>query len=259
MSVGRRFLKRIRVARNLLRRRHDIVLDGVPTSCDPHNLTFWEAAAAETWEPETFAALRDLLKPSDVFMDLGAWIGPITLFAARRCKQVYAFEPDPTAYRYLIWNLELNAIDNVLPFNAGLTTEDGPRRMASFRDAMGDSQSSLLTPDKTGGREAMFFRFESWRALVKPPPIHVMKIDIEGSEFGLLPDIQPYLEEYRPALHLSTHAPYLPEAERVGAVEALFDALEGYGTVEDESGGRLTQPEARDRAVKDFCEFVIRR
>ncbi len=105
----------------------------------------------------------------------------------------------------------------------------------------------------------MFLRFESWRALVKPPPINVMKIDIEGSEFGLLPDIQPYLEEYRPALHLSTHAPYLPEAERAGAVGGLFDALEGYGTVDDESGGRLTSAEARDRAVKDFCEFVIRR
>lgn len=257
MSVTRRFLKRIRVARNLLRRRHDIILDGVPTSCDPHNLTFWEAAAAETWEPESFARLRELLKPAHVFADLGAWIGPITLFAARRCRQVYAFEPDTTAYRYLAWNLELNGLDNVLPFNLGLTTEDGPRRIASFRDGMGDSQSSLLAPDTSDGRDAMFLRFDTWLQLVKPPAIDVMKIDVEGSEFGLLTDIQGYLEEHRPALHLSTHAPYLPESERRVAVDALFDALRGYAGCSDESGSPLAPSEARDRALDGFHEFVF--
>ena len=39
-----------------------------------------------TWEPELLDALERLISPGDAILDIGAWVGPTSLFAASSAR-----------------------------------------------------------------------------------------------------------------------------------------------------------------------------
>jgi FkbM family methyltransferase len=79
-------------------------------------LLLWRAQTLFTKEPETTEWISKFL-PTDIFFDVGANIGVYTLFAARRCRQVFAFEPEASNYKVLNQNIRLNLLgDRVLAF-----------------------------------------------------------------------------------------------------------------------------------------------
>lgn len=228
-------------------------LRGLRLRVDPNHWRFWHKAARGQWEPETLRLLEEQLSAEKVVCDIGAWIGPTTMFAARRCRHVYCFEPDSTAYAELLRNLQLNQLDNVTPFNIALSAIDGLRSLASFGRLPGDSRTSLLAaPDAASSVRALGLSWARWLALARPPRIDFLKIDIEGGEFELVPSMAAYLAERRPLLLLSTHAPYLVPAERASMMRALSAALAGYRNCFDENRApvpreALLAPAATDR------------
>jgi FkbM family methyltransferase len=62
-----------------------------------------------TKEPETTEWISTF-SPTDIFFDIGANVGTYTLFAARRCRQVFAFEPEASNYKVLNKNICLNGL-----------------------------------------------------------------------------------------------------------------------------------------------------
>ena len=122
-------------------------IGGLSFKCDPYHIGFWRLAAKGVWEPHTFRILAKFLHPDSVYLDLGAWIGPTVIYAARKCAQVICFEPDMIAYQYLIWNIELNELRNVKPYNVALADQNAIMRMASFGGSLGDTMTSLLNAD----------------------------------------------------------------------------------------------------------------
>ena len=175
---------------------------GIPFLVDPYHISFWHATARGSWEPEVLESLDRFLNRDSVYLDVGAYIGPTVLFAARKCKKVYCFEPDPDAYEYLAWNLRLNRLRNVVPFCMALTTESGIRSMASPDGMLGTSKTSLLVESESLERiEVPCIGWSEWQRLFAPPQIDVIKVDIEGGEFELLPAMAPFLRANRP--HIS--------------------------------------------------------
>jgi len=235
-------------------------LRGKRLRVDPNHWRFWHKAARGQWEPETLTILESELEPGMVFCDIGAWIGPITLLAARRCQQVYCFEPDATAYAELLGNLRLNRIANATPFNIALGASEGLRTLASFGRMPGDSRTSLLaTPDDASRVQALCLSWNRWLQLVRPERIDFIKVDIEGGEFELLPSMTAYLAEQRPRLLLSTHAPYLAASERVTAMDALIGALATYRNCFDERRRPLRLETLREAiATERFRSFYFR-
>ena len=71
---------------------------------------FWKLVGTGGWEKDTFEVLRFFLegRPTDSYVDFGAWIGPTALYAAHYSRHVYAIEPDPMAYSALVANAEKN-------------------------------------------------------------------------------------------------------------------------------------------------------
>ena len=68
------------------------------------------------WEPNISCAVTDILKPGDVFVDIGAHVGYDTLLAASvvgRSGSVYSFEADPNTYASLAANINMNKLTNV--------------------------------------------------------------------------------------------------------------------------------------------------
>ena len=75
----------------------------------PDRIEFWKKFEVNKWENETIQILEKYLTPETYFIDIGAWIGPITLYASKFANKIIAFEPDPVAFDILQKNIELNS------------------------------------------------------------------------------------------------------------------------------------------------------
>lgn len=210
-------------------------IDGLKLKCDPDHVRLWRRMKKGRWEPQTLRILSEYLTPGSVFYDIGAWIGPTTLYAAPRCRHVYCFEPDLVAYQYLLWNLRLNRPANVTPFNVALHTENGISAMSSFGGEAGDSQSSLLNPADSNGMQVLCLTLETWIDIVKPEKPSFIKMDIEGAEFELLPAIADFLDIHKPILYLSTHGHLMKDNEKQEKMKALSKIVSRYATCLDEN------------------------
>ncbi len=81
--------------------------DVVPSALPERHRDFWNKFSE--WEPWNQRALRAFVTSESVVFDIGAWVGPISLLsAALGAKKVFAFEPDPDAYRMLEKNVRAN-------------------------------------------------------------------------------------------------------------------------------------------------------
>ncbi|GGC09053.1 hypothetical protein GCM10011352_39290 [Marinobacterium zhoushanense] len=226
---------------------------------DPYHTRFWRRAARGLWEPELFTLLRRHLQPDRVFCDIGAWIGPSTIYAARLCKRVICFEPDPVAYRYLSWNIELNRLTNVSPFCLALAPRMGIETLASFGGELGDSMSSLLKIDEaTETATALTLEWTRFIELANPGRIDLIKLDIEGGEFDLLPTMADYLATELPVLYLSTHAPFLESSMRRSRLQALADLLAFYPHCYDQHFKPASMEDlASEDSAEHFRTFLL--
>lgn len=224
-------------------------LAGEPFRLDPYHSKFWRKATAGKWEPGTFAVLEQFLDRGHDYLDIGAWIGPTVLYGARKARHVWCFEPDPEAFRALAWNIALNDITNVSAFAAAISQDVGVARMASFGGEKGDSMTSLLNAEGANGSDVLTIGWAQFAGSVDLSGVSLVKMDIEGAEFDVLPALLPWLKEQRPTLYLSTHAPFLPPEERAERMAQLAEMLSFYGecTSDGLNGGGLTSEAALTR------------
>jgi FkbM family methyltransferase len=226
--------------------------------CHPQHLSFWRRLRAGRWEPETFAIL-DTLEPMSVYWDLGAWIGPTVLYAARKARHVVCLEPDPAAYEFLLANVRLNRLTNVTPLHLALGARSGLFPLGN-RQALGDSCSSLLcTEDAAETVRIPCVSLETLLELCPLPPPNLIKMDVEGAEFDLLPQMQPFLHRHKPALYVSLHAPYLPAEARREKLQQVRDVLRMYGRCFNARQERMSHDALTGAAAHEqFVAFFLR-
>jgi len=233
-------------------------LGGFDFRLDPYHSKFWAKATRGAWEPETFDVLKTHLSSDRDYLDIGAWIGPTVLFGARHARHVWCFEPDPEAFRALAWNLSLNGIENVSALPVALSDKAGLARMASFRGERGDSMTSLLNADAPSAVDVAKLGWSDFAANADLSAVSLVKMDIEGAEYFVLPHLIEWLREHRPALLLSTHAPYLPEAERLEKMEGLAGLLSFYPHVQDMRTGATGEDcMVAQESLKHFTTFLF--
>lgn len=245
-------LTRMRKAIYRARGYYDGSLGGMRFRLDPYHSKFWRRTSQGRWEPETFAVLDAHLEAARDYLDIGAWIGPTVLYAARKARHVWAFEPDATAFRHLAWNIELNGLTNVSALPVALSDRTGVAQMASFGGEAGDSMTSLLNAGAAGGTDVVTLDWASFSGDADLSAVSLVKMDVEGAEFDLLPALLPWLRAQRPALYLSTHAPYLDPGARAARMAELARALSFYGSCNDGAGTPVaaeafTAPDALER------------
>ena len=164
---------------------------------------FWDTCEGG-WEATTFDVLASQMGAGSTFVDVGSWIGPMTLVAASCGAKVIAYEPDPTAADELTDNIAANPGFDVDVRRAALWTSTGHRELRGGPVGLGESMSSFsgrsgrvgsTTVATIDGRDAA----TSW------PPNALVKIDVEGAEYRLVPRLRPFLTA-RPTVVLSVHA-----------------------------------------------------
>lgn len=230
---------------------YPVKIDDIKLRCNPEDLDFWSSVNRRAWEPETFTILAHFLKPEFTYFDLGAWIGPTVIYAAQKCKKVFCFEPDLVAYECLLKNIRLNNIRNVVPFNLALSNHNGIFKMASLGGKFGDSTTSLLQGDAVDAMDAPCL---SWNAIVDLfdiKKIDFMKMDIEGGEFSLLPDIKDYLTEHNTTLYLSTHQFLFEKDKKVNKIEIIKDVISIYNKCYD---GKMNEIKTNDLNSEEFFD-----
>ncbi len=131
--------------------------------------------------------IKQTLRESDVFWDVGANIGAVTLVAARRCRQVVAFEPDPRSVEHLARNLRINEIENVEVVPAALDDSSGTTVLRQATEA-NTGLSSITSGSTEGVRELLVQTARVDDFLDAHPTLAptVMKIDVEGAEHRVL-------------------------------------------------------------------------
>ena len=213
-------------------RSRRVELGGFAVEVTDDQPTFWDRVEAGTWEPATIAAVGRLAGPDTMFLDLGAWVGALSLYAAALGARVLAVEADPVALeqlrRNLLANPALAARIDVLP--KAVAPRAGAVRLGARRKR-GDSMSSTLLAGSGTSWSAEAVTPEALMVLAEEGRRLVVKLDIEGGEYGLLPTLAPALARRDAVLLASFHPVILresrdPDPDATG--RAAFAALAGW-------------------------------
>jgi FkbM family methyltransferase len=164
---------------------------------------FW-ATCEGGWEATTFDVLTSHLHAGSTFVDVGAWIGPMTLVAAACGAKVVAYEPDPNAADELEANVAANPGFDVDVRRVALWTSTGHRELRGGPVGLGESMSSLSGRSGRVGSTTVA-TIDARDAATSWPSDALVKIDVEGAEYQLLPRLRPFLTS-RPTMVLSVHA-----------------------------------------------------
>ncbi len=165
------------------------------------------------WEADLYALLERSIDRKTIFFDVGGWIGPVTLFSAQLAKETHTFEPNPLVFSELKENLKANGdfswASKVTLINAGAHTKDDELKFGCVNEN-DDSTGSILGNDGDQTLNVCMIDFHKY--LQKHAPKHekvVLKIDIEGGEYSLIPHISNFLKRSDVVLFLSLHPQFL--------------------------------------------------
>ncbi|MFN3805275.1 MAG: FkbM family methyltransferase [Pyrobaculum sp.] len=126
-----------------------------------------------------------------VFLDVGAHIGGHTLRVAKQAKLVIAIEPTRETYRFLVENIRLNNLQNVIPLNIAAWN-----RNETIKLYYGDSsEANTLKADLGLGYEVVEARVldEVLREL-GIDKVDLIKVDVEGAEYEVLEGLRETLK-----------------------------------------------------------------
>ena len=158
----------------------------------------WNDIRSDKWESNTFKWLENH-KGLNNFWDIGAWVGPFTLYGSKIFNKVVAFEPDYIAFNALREHTIDNNLINVTLVKEGLYNTNDNISFGFFCGKFGDSLSSInssyisdrwkydpnCTPDKE--YKIKTITIEKSIELYGRPDL--LKIDIEGGEEYLIDDL----------------------------------------------------------------------
>lgn len=106
---------------------------------------FWDCLNQAKWEPDTFKIIDSFVFENSIVLDIGCWIGPLSLYMAGKGAEVFSIDPDPIAFKEFIVNLNLNPVlkQNIHPFNIAITQDSRSVKLFA-RSGYGNSSTSII-------------------------------------------------------------------------------------------------------------------
>jgi FkbM family methyltransferase len=176
--------------------------NGTVLAVDPANLDVYvqiaRDGAVDPWVLDT--CLR-LLEPGDVFFDIGANAGFISLSVGAHfgdSTTVVAFEPQPGLARRIAVSAHLNGLENCTVFETMLGASDGTATLHLSAHAL---HASAIARDPGAAAIARSIaQLDTLIAGGAVPVPSLIKIDVEGAELRVLQGAQRLLRENEPLL-----------------------------------------------------------
>ena len=176
-------------------------------------------------EGERFIAehnlLRELLKPGDSVIDVGANIGYYLLMFERLIGgegHIFCFEPEPDNLSELKRNIVNNHLNNVTLFEAAVGDKCGTTHLSR-------GLNGIVCEDQEGAIEVDLVSLDS----AIEQRLDVIKVDVEGYEGQVLKGAQGLINKFHPSLFIEVH-PFLL-AEPYTTRDILDFAEESYADI----------------------------
>jgi len=180
------------------------------------------------YEPRVTAALRKILEPGMVFVDVGANIGYFSLMAAQivgNQGRVISFEPNQNNCGLLYLSAQSNNFENIdlYPYAAAEKEATFLYDHLASNGVISDFSRDLeiLDANRTLVRSVTLDK-----ALHEVKKIHVIKIDVEGAEYKVIQGAKSTLKEHRPILFSEFSPSGLQNVSKVSGKEYLRMLIE---------------------------------
>ena len=135
--------------------------------------------------------LLHMLRPEDLFLDIGANVGSYTILASGVVgARTLAFEPSPSTFRFLKRNVDVNGINTKVElYNMALGSSSGNLAFSSSLD----TENHIVSGNEHV--ETITVPVEPLHKIMRGLVPVVMKIDVEGYETEVLKGMGPILED----------------------------------------------------------------
>ena len=148
--------------------------------------------------------LRQLIKPGDTVMEIGANIGSLTVGLAKHIGPqgwVIAFEPQRACFALLQSQIALNELSNVVAFNWGVGDKSATLYVRRIGYETPANFGGVVLADVPSPRhEAVaVIRLDDHYLNTK---VHLMKIDVEGMEAQVIDGACELIKKSRPRLYV---------------------------------------------------------
>jgi FkbM family methyltransferase len=157
--------------------------------CDPRDSIQVKLLNFGVWEPDVSAVIAEILRPGDVFADIGANVGYDTLLASAvvgASGRVIAIEANPATFDLLLSNIELNSCLNIRCVNVAASDQVGTLPIYAPVEFETGMVSTLF---ERGGEMLGEIPAQTLDDILDDDELRrlrLIKIDIEGGELRVL-------------------------------------------------------------------------
>lgn len=180
-----------------------------------------------TYEKGTLFVIGNILREGDIFVDVGANIGLMSLFATSIVKdtgKIIAFEPHPETMRILKSNIELNNASNIETSYYALGKEEKEAKVYDRWDYNRGSATLIKPEIETDSYDVHVIPLVNY--FKKDPTIRLIKIDVEGYELEALMGAGNILAGKVPPMLIVECSEMRENTSKEGSVE-LYEFLKG--------------------------------
>lgn len=167
-------------------------------------------------------------QPGDIVWDAGAHAGATTYFLSKMVGEtgkVYAFEPDDFAYEYLLKNIALHQLGNVVPVKKALSGSTGVATFSMDGTMAAGLQDYVVYVSRERLSTVQTITIQDACAELNCIPAYV-KADIEGSEIAAIEGSLDFLREN--PIHFAIETNHVVDGELTcKALDRLFPMI-GY-------------------------------
>ncbi len=182
--AGRRYLPQ-RVPRRTVK------VNGIALDLADHPTSVVRDEVAAALEDDLYGIETVAFCSKDIVIDIGANIGMVSLYIARKFPDVtvYAYEPIPANYAHLLQNIGNNGVGNIRAFNVAVTGDGRDIDMVVHPASNTGGATACLGNMRPEGHEYHRVRSITLDEVFAANNIErcrLLKIDCEGSEHEML-------------------------------------------------------------------------
>jgi FkbM family methyltransferase len=146
----------------------------------------WTDYETGLWENWSFEMLDKHIRESTTFMDVGSWLGFMSLHVASRANRVIAYEADPIAFKCVSRNIAANPEwKHVSAINAFVSDRTGKQKVSSLHKGNNSGTTGIIDLGGESWDVPSVDFLDEIKAIPPSTPLFI-KMDIEGAEYRVL-------------------------------------------------------------------------
>jgi len=166
----------------------------------------------KTYEPSQTQIVKNYVKKGDRVIDVGAHVGYYTLLLSQlvgNTGKVYAFEPDPKNFELLKKNVEINGFKNIELIQKAVSNKTGIIKLYLGDEDRATNRIYDAQLDDT--KKSIEIKTISLDEYIKDKKIDFIKIDVEGSELGVIEGMESIFQNNKQIKIITEFFPFLIE------------------------------------------------